>query len=566
MARDRRRVAPTRRWLGTPRDFGPCGDVLDRDAALLFTHSSSWRYPYFLATAPVAEECLLVPFYEDGKAVGTIWAVAHDDQRKFDAEDLRQMESLGRFASAAYKAVKDIALRKKNESALRISEIRYRRLFESAKDGILLLDAVTGRIVDANPFIGELLGYASDDLSGKELWEIGMFSDKAANQSAVRVIQEEGYLRIERLLLESSHGVPVEVEVIANAYEESDYRVIQCNIRDITERSRLERTTQEQAEALADLHQRKDEFLAMLSHELRSPLAAIANAVELLSRSTSESEVREQARGIIERKVAHLKHLVDDLLEVSRITTGRVQLREEPIIIDAIVERAVETVRPLIEEHGHELTVSLPAPSLWLEADAARLEQDVVNLLTNAAKYSDEGGHIWLTVERENEAAVLRVRDQGVGIAPDLLPHIFDLFTQAEPSLDRSGGGLGVGLCLVQRLVELHGGTVEVSSVLGEGSEFVVRLPAPVVADPAWLVPAAESAESLEGSCRVLIVDDDVDTAESLAMLLQTSTRRADRARRASRAGGGARLQTRRDAAGHWAADVERLRGGGAPA
>ena len=496
---------------GTPREFGPCGDVLDFNTPLLFSHFER-RYAYFLRTKPLAEECLLVPFYEEGVAVGTIWALSHNPERKFDAEDLRMLQGLGHFASAAYQAVK-----------AQHAELRYRRLFETAKDGILILDATKGTIVDANPFICELLGRTHAEMCHKELWELGMFRDKAANQKAVRTLQEQRYLRIDQMQLETSHGKPIEIEMVANVYLEGDHRVMQCNIRDVTERSRLESKTKEQAGALADLHHRKDEFLAMLSHELRTPLAAITNAVALLDRPKSEDHVREQARGIIERKVSHLKHLVDDLLEVSRITTGRVQLRHDRIVIRGIIDRAVETVRPLMQRRGHELTITLPDEPVWLNADAARLEQVVVNLLTNAAKYSDERGHVWLTVEHVGGTMELRVRDLGVGIAPDLLPHIFDLFTQAEPSLDRSDGGLGVGLCLVQRLVELHGGTVKVSSVLGVGSEFVVRLPvsledgAPAVAQPAQRVkPGA-------GRCRVLIVDDDEDTAESLAMLLEAS-------------------------------------------
>ena len=623
---------------GTPRHFGPCGDVLDRDAPLLFKHLER-RYEYFHATLPAADECLLVPFYEEGKAVGTIWAIAHNPTRHFDAEDLRQLESLGRFASAAFNAVnaqhaelryralftsiddgfcvlervernpgdpmdfryveanpafakhsgisnvlgktirelapdepeewfliydavcrtgqpirferslvaqgrllelyafrvedesacrvavvfKDITARGKSEFALRVSETRYRRLFEAAKDGILILDAATGRIVDANPFICELLGFTSDDLCDKELWEIGMFHDKAATQEAVRILQERRYLRIEQLRLDSSRGTPVDVEVVANAYQEGDFRVIQCNIRDITERLRLKRKTEEQAEALEGLHRRKDEFLAMLSHELRTPLAAISNAVQFLNRTSNDVEVRDQARGIIERKVAHLKHLVDDLLEVSRITTGRVQLRLEHIALGGIIEQAVETVRPLIEEYGHELTVSQPPTPVWLHADAARLEQVMVNLLTNAAKYSEQRGHIWLTVARDANEVVVRVRDIGVGIAPELLPHIFDLFTQGEPSLDRSGGGLGVGLCLVERLVKLHGGIVTVTSALGKGSEFVVRLPAPDPSATVSAAPSLEPARPVEARRKVLIVDDDEDTAESMAMLLRTS-------------------------------------------
>src|ERR1700675_634429 len=166
-------------------------------------------------------------------------------------------------------------------------------------------------------------------------------------------------------------------------------------------------------------------------------------------------------------------------MEVSRITTGRVQLRHDRVVVSGIVERAVETARPLMDQRRHELTVSLPPLPIWLNADAARLEQVVVNLLTNAAKYTDEGGHIWLTVQQEGDECVLRLRDTGVGIAPELLPRIFDLFTQAERSLDRAQGGMGIGLSLVQRLVEMHRGTVEARSPgLGRGSEFTVRLPA----------------------------------------------------------------------------------------
>ena len=174
--------------------------------------------------------------------------------------------------------------------------------------------------------------------------------------------------------------------------------------------------------------------------------------------------------------MGQLTRIVDDLFEVSRITTGRIQLRQEQIAVSVVVEHAVETVRPLIDQRKHELTVSLPPDPIWLYADAARLEQVVTNLLTNAAKYTNEGGHIWLSVQQEGDKAVLRVRDTGLGIAPAFLPHVFDLFTQAERSSDRSQGGLGIGLALVKRLVEMHGGTIGVSSTLGQGSEFVVSL------------------------------------------------------------------------------------------
>ena len=271
----------------------------------------------------------------------------------------------------------------------------------------------------------------------------------------------------------------------------------------------------EQTEALADLHRRKDEFLAMLSHELRSPLAPISNAVHLLRLRKNEDPLQQRARTIIERQLAQLTHLVDDLMEVSRITTGRIHLQQERVALNGIVENAVETVRTLIGQRRHELTVSLPPQPIWLYADASRLEQVVVNLLTNAAKYTDEGGHIWLTVQEEGEDCVLRVRDTGVGIAPELLPRIFDLFTQAERSLDRSQGGLGIGLALVHRLVEMHGGKVAAHSSLGQGSEFVVRLPMVLTAEPRRHRLPKETAKPTGPSLRVLVVDDNMDTAES---------------------------------------------------
>jgi len=287
------------------------------------------------------------------------------------------------------------------------------------------------------------------------------------------------------------------------------------------ESRRLLEISQEQAEALADLHRRKDEFLAMLSHELRNPLAPIVNAVQLLRLQKDEAPLQQSARTIIERQVGQLIRLIDDLMEVSRITTGRVQLRHERIAINGIVERAMETAQPLIEKHRHELNVSLSPEPIWLNADAARLEQVVVNLLTNAAKYTKDGGRISLTVRQGGDECVLRVKDTGIGIAPELLPKVFDLFTQAERSLDRSQGGLGIGLALVQRLVEMHGGRVEAISALGQGSEFVVRVPVVLSATPKAAPTQPIVAVTTGQSLRVLVVDDNVDAAQSLAQLLE---------------------------------------------
>ena len=422
-------------------------------------------------------------------------------------------------------AFEDVTERRLARVALQTSEVQYRRLFETAKDGILILDAETGKILDVNPFMTEMLGYAHAEFVGKELWEIGLFGDKSENEAAFRQLQQDGYVRYDHLPLESRSGRRAEVEFVSNLYHVDHQHVAQCNIRDISERSRLEAHTRAQAAELLDLHRRKDEFLAMLSHELRSPLAPILNAVQLLRlQQETENQMQQQARTIIERQLGLLKRLVDDLLEVSRITTGRVQLRQERVTAAGIVEAAVESVGPLITRRRHELTITLPPEPIWLHADATRLEQVVVNLMSNAAKYTDEGGHIWLTVQEEGNECVLRVRDTGVGIAPETLPRIFDLFTQAERSMDRSQGGLGVGLTLVQRLTEMHGGRVEVQSTLGEGSEFVIRLPVATTSDSqSQPLSFSEKAKSTPSPLRILVVDDNVDTALSFAMLLRES-------------------------------------------
>jgi PAS domain S-box-containing protein len=407
-----------------------------------------------------------------------------------------------------------------SDESIKTSETRYRRLFETAQDAILILDGESGRITDANPYIGLLLGYSHAEFVGKELWEIGLFRDIDASRLAYSELKRAGYIRYEHLPLHTKDGRQVEVEFVSNVYEVDGETVIQCNIRDITERSRLERRTQEQAIVLADISRRKDEFLAMLSHELRNPLSSILNAVYLLRLQRDEDLIQQQARNIIERQVGHLARLVDDLLEISRITIGSIQLRQERLDLRGIVERAVETVRQLIDRRHHELTVTLPSEPVWLVADPIRLEQVVGNLLSNAAKYSEEGGSIGLTVEQGREA-VLRIRDTGIGIAPELLPRIFDLFTQADRASDRSEGGLGIGLTLVEKLVAMHGGTVQAFSAgLGLGSEFTVRLPLAVTTRAFKRPAVAEASEMITAPSRVLVVDDNIDAADSMATWL----------------------------------------------
>ena len=285
---------------------------------------------------------------------------------------------------------------------------------------------------------------------------------------------------------------------------------------DIDSRKRAE-------QALKEADRRKDEFLAMLAHELRNPLAPVRNALEIMKMPGVDPQIVRRAREMMERQVHHLVRLVDDLLDVSRIMRNRIELRKERLDLAAVFTRGVETAQPLIDAQHHQLSVSLPTLPLLVEGDLVRLAQVVGNLLLNAAKYTDKAGSISLTGERIGGEAVIRVRDTGIGIDPSLLPRIFDLFTQADRSLARSQGGLGIGLTVVKRLVEMHGGTVSATSAgADQGSEFVVRLPA---LPPEPVPPAADSdgAEVRPAGSpqRVLVVDDNVDAADSAAILLR---------------------------------------------
>jgi PAS domain S-box-containing protein len=285
------------------------------------------------------------------------------------------------------------------------------------------------------------------------------------------------------------------------------------SVIDITERKQAE-------QALQDADRRKDEFLATLAHELRNPLAPIRSGLELMKLAGNDHQATERARTIMERQLHQMVRLVDDLLDVSRISRGGLELRKEHVDLASVVRSAVETNRPLMEQYGHELTVSMPAGQIVVDADPTRLAQVFANLLNNAAHYTRKGGRVSLTVTAEGAGVVVSVLDSGIGIAADMLPRVFDMFTQVDRSLEKSRGGLGIGLSIVKRLVEMHGGTVEARSPgRGLGSEFVVRLPALRITQPAQ-PPSDESARA--GSARrILVADDNEDAAYGLSSLLE---------------------------------------------
>lgn len=276
---------------------------------------------------------------------------------------------------------------------------------------------------------------------------------------------------------------------------------------DISARKRTE-------QALREADRRKDEFLAMLAHELRNPLAPIRSGLDLLAMGGVERDTV----ALMQEQLSHVVRLVDDLLDMARIMQGKIPLHKETVPLHLVVQRSLDSVAPLVEAQHHELTISLPPSPLWLEADPVRLAQIMTNLLNNAVKYTPNGGHIWLTVRQEGEQVVISVRDSGIGIDAELLPRVFDLFTQAHRSLDRSQGGLGVGLTLVRNLVEMHGGTVEAHSEgQGKGSEFIVRLPVSTQPHQPREQPSQPAAITPR---RILIVEDNAAAAKMLALVL----------------------------------------------
>ena len=422
--------------------------------------------------------------------------------------------------------------------ALRTSEIRYRRLFESARDGILILNARTLQITDVNPFMTELLGYSREEFLGKELWEIGLFRDKEASQQAFRELQATGYLRYEDLPLQTSEGERREVEFVSNVYQEDGRAVIQCNIRDITDRKRGEEERgllfqrEQEAHAEADnANGIKDEFLALLSHELRTPLTSILGWSDLLVEGKLDDPAAKRALEIIGRNARAQRQLIDDLLDTSRIITGKMRLEVRPVELRPLIEIVVDAVRPAANARNIHLQTVLDPLTSPISGDPQRLQQIIWNLLTNAIKFTPKSGGVEVRLERIESHVELSISDTGQGIEPEFLPHVFDRFLQSDSSSTRRHGGLGLGLSIVRQLVELHGGSVTaLSSGAGDGTTFKVILPLMSVnhnlsdGGEVWPTlkvtnPQPDSQPSLAG-VRVLVIDDESDACELIAAVL----------------------------------------------
>jgi len=380
----------------------------------------------------------------------------------------------------------------------RLAAVQWQGTFDAIGDGVCLLDR-DGLIIRGNRAAASILRVETTGLIGKTL------------DALIQSPTAPGDLKIgDRWFRVASDPI------FDDGVEVGSVRVF----TEVTDRHRLEHELRSRAEALAEDDRRKDEFLAMLAHELRNPLGPILNAFEVIRTGDLGESEAASIHQMAERQARHLARLVDDLLDVSRITSAKIQLRREPVDLARVIARVVEAVRPSVESHRHRLIVEVAPEPLAMIGDPTRLDQILTNLVNNAVKYTEPGGTITLRAARNGNLARIDVLDTGIGIPAEMLPRIFDLFTQVEHALDRSQGGLGIGLTLVRRLVELHGGTVSVRSEGdGRGSEFVVELPLTVGAATSPSVP--EPVRAVPSSRKILVVDDQVDAASILARLLK---------------------------------------------
>jgi PAS domain S-box-containing protein len=436
---------------------------------------------------------------------------------------------------------KTITRRAQPREDLRTSEIRYRRLFESARDGILILDAATRKITDVNPFMVKLLGYSRGQFLGKELWEIGLLEDAKTSRLAFRELKQNGYIRYEDLPLETKDGKRREVEFVSNVYDEGGHQVIQCNIRDITTRKQGEeefkqlmvREKEARAEAEEANHV-KDEFLATVSHELRTPLTAILGWSTMLRNDTLDEAASARALEIIDRNAKTQAQLIEDLLDLSRIINGKFQLQVRPVGLEEIVNATIECLRPAADVKAVQIQAQLDPDVGMVSGDPIRLQQVVANLLANAIKFTPEEGRVKVKLERVKSDALINVTDTGAGISADFLPYVFDRFRQADSASTRKYGGLGLGLTIVRKIVEMHGGVVLAESCgEGQGASFTVKI-------PLLVLPHIEKSQANKSKCtgqvhekkavfdypreinglRILLVDDDASTLEMLTAVL----------------------------------------------
>jgi len=399
---------------------------------------------------------------------------------------------------------------------LRRSEERFRLLVERVQDYAIFMLDPDGRIASWNIGAERIKGYSASEVIGRHFSIFYPPEDVAAGKPEMLLrkalemgrVEDEGWRR-------RRDGSRFWGDVVITALFDESGRLhgFAKVTRDLSERRRVV--------ALEEADRQKNEFLAVLAHELRNPLAPIRNALYLIGRPDSDTATIRGAHAIAERQLRHMARLLDDLLDVSRVSQGRIELRREPVDLALAARQSIETVRGLAEIRHQALALDVGTSPVVVHADPTRIDQVLMNLLSNAIKYTGEAGHIRLTVAREGDEAVLRVRDDGIGIDHEVLPKIFDLFVQATPHSRGGAGGVGIGLTLVRRVVELHGGSVTaLSDGVDRGSEFVVRFP---LAEPsvAATSDAREAGPSAGSALRAVVVDDNADLADSLALMLR---------------------------------------------
>jgi PAS domain S-box-containing protein len=398
-------------------------------------------------------------------------------------------------------------------------------IVEGSNDAIFSM-TLGGVIMSWNAGAERLYGYPASEIIGQHLSKLVPDSVHGEDVDILERIRRGESIDHYETVRRRKNGSIIDISLTVSPIRDRRGKVIGISktARDISDKKRAEEVLRRQHQELAELDVKKDEFLAMLGHELRNPLAALQNASRLVCEETDEP-TRRWATDVVRRQVDLLARLVDDLVDVSRITRGRIELRRGTVDVRPILRRSVETVRPLIEERQHRVEFTLPDDLLLVSADSTRLQQVLVNLVTNAAKYTDPGGLIQLSASRANGRVAVTVKDNGIGIAPDLLSRIFDLFVQDTRELDRSRGGMGIGLHVAKRLVEMQGGTLSaMSKGPGKGSEFTVILPEVperfnLRNQP--ITPADHSSGNGGSSRRILLVDDNHDSARTFSRLLQ---------------------------------------------
>ena len=494
-------------------------------AEILGQHFSRFYEPQAVADDWPAQELKIAA--GQGRLEDEGWRLRKDGTRFWASVVITALrDSSGRLVGFL-KITRDLSERRRHEEVLRNSEERFRLLVEEVEDhAIFMLDA-EGVVASWNLGAERMEGYSAAEIMGRH-FSCFFAPDVAAGDLPGQLIARaarSGSVEAEVQLVRKN-GSQFSANITISAMYDRDRRLrgFAKIVRDLTERNRVT--------ALEQSHESAHVFLAMLSHELRNPLAPLMTSVDILRMRNVNDPVVQQTSDVIARQVQHLTRLVDDLMDVSRITSGRIALSHAAIEIAVPVARAIELSRALIDNRGHALRLSLPEQPLIVDGDLTRLTQVMVNLLNNAAKYTPKGGRIELSVTEDNGSVVVSVRDTGSGMPSELVPRVFDLFTQGKRSLDRVEGGLGVGLTLVKKIVELHGGTVTAHSEgIDRGSEFVVRLPRDSGARATGAaVPDRRSAGAHLQQLRILVVDDNKDAAESLAILLELWGHEARRA------------------------------------